>query len=66
MFGNLPIGKGWGQLTKIFVSDITSFCALLFCGDVGNQKKWVSCSSVHFMQFPSKIVLSDMAQCPSK
>ena len=28
MFDNLPMEKGWGQLTNIFVLDITLFCSL--------------------------------------
>ena len=58
MFGNLSIERGWEQFTNIFVLDITLVCALdtAICGDVGNQEAHVSCSCVHSMQFPSKIV----------
>ena len=70
MFGNLPVGKHWGQFTKIFVSGIALFCILdpipkPFVAIWRIRKHefhavlYISCN------FHKEIVLSDMAQCLS-
>ena len=70
MFGNLPIGKGWGQFTKIFVSDIALFLhwtptpkpLVVMWGIRKTEFHVVLYSSYNFHK---KIVFSDMDQCPS-
>ena len=69
MFGNLPIGKVWGQFTSIFVIYIVFICAL----DPNPQsfvvmweiKKIDIKQLCTFHAISIKIVFSDMVQCPS-
>ena len=70
MFGNLQIGKGWGQFTNIFVLDTALFCGLMsnskhlvVMWEIGKHEfhgaLYILCS------FHQKNFFSDMAQCPS-
>ena len=69
MFGNLKIGKGWGQFTNIFVLEIRLFCdwtpnptTFVVIWGIGNcefhRALYIS------FNFHQTFIFSAMDQCP--